>query len=127
MTMMVVGFVVSTAASALILELTHYNKEHFSFLESFVQHMRWGILPALVCGFVAYRMDTPVLETEPLGTFIMAAALRFLGWGSAAVIIMLYATDDMTIEEPNLRFTLVGTAFFVVGLLGASARFRTAR
>ena len=46
---------------------------------------------------------------------------------SVAVIIMLYATDDMTIEEPNLRFTLVGTAFFVVGLLGASARFKTSR
>ena len=57
----------------------------------------------------------------------MAAVLRFLGWGSVAVIIMLYATDDLTIEEPNLRFTLVGTSFFVVGLLGAAARFKTAR
>jgi hypothetical protein len=55
----------------------------------------------------------------------MAAALRFLGWGSVAVIIMLYATGDMTIQETNLRFTLVGTAFFVVGLLGAAARFKT--
>jgi hypothetical protein len=71
-------------------------------------------------------MDTPVSESETTGTLIMAAALRFLGWGSGAVIIMLYATDDITIEEPNLRFTLVGTAFFVVGLLGASARFKTA-
>jgi len=81
--------------------------------------MRWGILPASSCaGFVAYRMDTPVSESETLGKLIMATALRFLGWGSVAVIIMLYATDDMTIEEPNLRFTLVGTAFFVIGLLG---------
>jgi hypothetical protein len=40
---------------------------------------------------------------------------------------MLYATDDMTIQEANLRFTLVGTAFFVIGLLGASARFKMAR
>ena len=80
-----------------------------------------------MCCFVAYRMDTPVNESESLGKLIMAATLRFLGWGSVAVIIMLYATGDMTIEEPNLRFTLVGTAFFVVGLLGASARFKTAR
>jgi Na+-transporting NADH:ubiquinone oxidoreductase subunit NqrD len=57
----------------------------------------------------------------------MAAVLRFLGWGSVAVIIMLYATDDLTIQEPNLRFTLVGTAFFVVGFLAAAARFKTAR
>jgi hypothetical protein len=127
MAMMITGFIVSTTVSALILELTFYRRDYFNFLESFIQHMRWGILPALVCGFVAYRMDTPVSESEALGKLIVAAALRFLGWGSVAVIIMLYATDDMTIREPNLRFTLVGTAFFVVGLLGASARFKTAR
>ncbi|MDP1666268.1 MAG: hypothetical protein Q8L79_14240 [Methylobacter sp.] len=126
MAMMVTGFIVSTTVSALILELTYY-KENFNFLESFIQHMRWGILPALMCGFVAYRMDTPVSESETPGKLIMAAALRFLGWGSVAVIIMLYATGDMTDQETNLRFTLVGTAFFVVGLLGASARFKTAR
>jgi hypothetical protein len=127
MTMMIMGFIVSTTVSALILELTFYRRDYFSFLESFIQHMRWGILPALVCGFVAYRMDTPVSESEDPSKIMMAAVLRFLGWGSVAVIIMLYATDDLTIEEPNLRFTLVGTAFFVVGLLGATARFKTAR
>jgi hypothetical protein len=126
MAMMIMGFIVSTTASELILELTYY-KDSFKFLESFIQHMRWGILPALMCGFVAYRMDTPVCESEAPGSLILAAALRFLGWGSVSVIIMLYATGDMTIEETNLRFPLVGTAFFVVGLLGASARFKTAR
>ena len=127
MSMMVMGFIVSTTVSALILELTFYHRDNFSFLESFIQHTRWGILPALVCGFVAYRMDTPASESESPDKVIMAAVLRFLGWGSVAVIIMLYATDDFTIEEPNLRFTLVGTACFVVGLLAASARFKTAR
>jgi hypothetical protein len=126
MAMMIVGFIVSTTSSLLVLELTHYRREYFNFLDSFIQHMRWGILPALMCGFVAYRMDTPVSEAETLGKLIMLAVLRFLGWGLVAVIIMLYATDDMTIEEPNLRFTLVGTALFVVGLLGASACFKTA-
>jgi hypothetical protein len=126
MAMMIMGFIVSTTASELILELTYY-KDSFKFLESFIQHMRWGILPALMCGFVAYRMDTPVCDSEAPGSLILAAALRFLGWGSVSVIIMLYATGDMTIEETNLRFPLVGTAFFVVGLLGASARFKTAR
>jgi hypothetical protein len=125
MTMMITGFIVSTIVSVLVLELTFYRRDHFSFLESFLDHMRWGILPALMCGFVAYRLDTPVSESETLGKLIMAAALRFLGWGSVAVIIMLYATDDLTIQESNLRFTLVGTAFFVVGLLGATARFKT--
>ncbi|MGD0958471.1 MAG: hypothetical protein ABSB19_01555 [Methylomonas sp.] len=126
MAMMIMGFMVSTTVSALILELTFYRRD-FNFLESFVQHMRWGILPALVCGFVAYRMDTPASESEDLGKLVLSAVLRFLGWGSVAVIIMLYATDDLIIEETNLRFTLVGTAFFVVGLLGASARFKMAR
>jgi hypothetical protein len=127
MAMMITGFIVSTTASTLILELTFYQREYFNFLESFIQHMRWGILPALMCGFVAYRMDTPVSETEALGKLIMAASLHFLGWGSVAVIFMLYATDDLTIQETNLRFTLVGTAFFLVGLLGASALFKAAK
>ncbi|MGR8935052.1 MAG: hypothetical protein ACU837_11780 [Gammaproteobacteria bacterium] len=127
MAMMILGFIVSTTASTLVLELTFYRREHFNFLESFMEYARWGILPALVCGFVAYRMDTPASESEPLIKIMTSAALRFLAWGSVAVIIMLYATDDLTIEKSNLRFTLVGTAFFVIGLLGASARFKTAR
>lgn len=127
MVMMIAGFLVSTTVSALILELTYYDRTYFNFPESFVQHMRWGILPALICGFVAYRMDTPASESESLGRLITGAVLRFFAWGFVAVVIMLYATDDMTIEEPNLRFTIVGTSFFVVGLLGAAARFKTAR
>lgn len=127
MAMMIAGFIVSTTVSTLILELTFYRREHFNFLESFIQHMRWGILPALMCGFVAYRMDTAANEPEALSDLITSATLRFLGWGAIAVIIMLYATDDLTIQESNLRFTLVGTSFFVVGLLGACARFKTAR
>jgi len=126
MAMMIMGFIVSTTASALILELTYY-KDNFRFLDSFIQHMRWGILPALMCGFVAYRMDTPVNESEALGKIIMDAGLRFLGWGAIAVIIMLYATGDMSIQETHLRFNLVGTAFFLVGLLGAAARFKTVK
>jgi hypothetical protein len=125
MVMMITGFMVSTSVSTLILELTFYQRDYFNFLDSFIQHMRWGILPALVSGFVAYRMDTPVSESEALAKLIITALLRFLSWGSVAVIFMLYATDDLTIQEPNLRFTLVGTAFFVVGLLGAVARFKT--
>lgn len=127
MTMMIIGFVVSTTVSTLVLELTFYRREYFNFLESFLDHMRWGILPALICGFVAYRMDTPVSESETLGKCLVDATLRFIGWGAVAVIIMLYATDDLIIQESNLRFTLVGTAFFVIGLLGATARFKTAR
>jgi len=126
MAMMITGFIVSTMASTLILELTFYQRQYFSFLDSFIQHMRWGILPALVCGFVAYRMDTPANETEALGKLIVAGVLRFLAWGAVAVIFMLYATDNFTLQEPNLRFTLVGTAFFVVGLLGTVTRFKTA-
>lgn len=125
MVMMVAGFIVSTTVSALILELTYYDREYLNFPESFMQHTRWGILPALMCGFVAYRMDTPASESEPLSKVLAGAVLRFIGWGCTAVIIMLYATDDMTIEEPNLRFTIVGTAFFVVGFLGIAARFKT--
>ncbi|MGR9052697.1 MAG: hypothetical protein ACU84J_08615 [Gammaproteobacteria bacterium] len=124
MAVMIMGFVVSTTVSVLVLELTFYRREYFNFLESFVLHMRWGILPALLCGFVAFRMDVTKNEAETPGKLITAAVLRFLGWGSVAVVIMLYTTDDMTIQEPNLRFTLVGTAFFVAGLLGASARFK---
>ncbi|MGR9088019.1 MAG: hypothetical protein ACU841_13215 [Gammaproteobacteria bacterium] len=127
MSMMILGFLVSTAVSVLVLELTFYRRDTFDFLASFMQHARWGILPSLMCGFVAYQMDSPVSESETPAKLLTDAALRFLGWGSTAVVIMLYATDDLTIEEPNLRFTLVGTSFFTIGLLGAAARFKTAR
>lgn len=127
MAMMITGFIVSTSVSALILEITFYQRENFNFLESFIQHMRWGILPALMSGFVAYQMDTPVRESDALSNLITAAVLRFLGWGTVAVIIMLYATDDLTIQESDLRFTLVGTSFFVVGLLGSATCFNTSR
>jgi hypothetical protein len=40
---------------------------------------------------------------------------------------MLYATDDLPVEVLNLRFTLVGTALFMIGLLGAAAYFQTPR
>jgi hypothetical protein len=123
MAMMIMGFVVSTTASTLILELTYY-KSDFNFMESFLEHMRWGILPALMCGFVAYEMDKPESESEALSKQFIAAGLRFLGWGLLAIIIMLYATDDLTIQETNLRFTLVSTGFFVLGLLGASIHFK---
>ena len=123
--MMVIGFLVSTSASVLILELTYFRREDFSFLQGFVQHMRWGILPALVCGFVAYRMDTPASESEPLSSLLSGALLRFSAWAAIAMIIMLYATDDMTIGEPQLRFTIVGTTMLGVGFLGAVARFKT--
>ncbi len=126
MAMMFVGFVVSTSISTFILELTFYHRDDFNFLDSFIDHARWGILPALICGFVAYRMDSPVADTEALSKTVLSATLRFLAWGGIAVIFMLYATDDLAIEKLNLRFTLVGTAFFVSGLLGAAARFKTA-
>jgi hypothetical protein len=127
MAMLIMGFIVSTSASALIWELTFYRREHFSFLETFIQHMRWGILPALMCSFVAYRMDTPVNDAAAAGKLILAAVLRFLAWGSVAVIIMLYATDDLSTKDTDLRFTLVGTGFFVLGLLGAAASFKTVK
>ena len=126
MAMMIMGFIVSTSVSTLVLELTFYQRPQFDFLESFLDHARWGILPALLCGFIAYRMDSPSAESETKASVALFAALRFLAWGAVAVIIMLYATDDLTLEKSNLRFTLVGTAFFVIGLLGAAARFKTA-
>ncbi|MBS3963909.1 MAG: hypothetical protein KGZ80_05315 [Methylomonas sp.] len=122
LTMTLMGFLVSALASTLILEWTLYRRWDFDFIDSLVQHMRWGILPGLVSGFVAYRMDAP-FSGNP-SRQLLDAATTFTAWGTLAIIIMLYATDDMTIPEPNLRFTLVGTAFFTVGLLCASARFR---
>ncbi|QSB00637.1 hypothetical protein JWZ98_18545 [Methylomonas sp. EFPC1] len=126
MAIMFVCFLVSTTISTFILELTFYRRDDFNFLDSFLDHARWGIMPALICGFVAYRMDAPASEAEALSKTILSAVLGFLAWGGIAVIFMLYATDDLAIEKLNLRFTLVGTAFFVTGLLGAAARFKTA-
>ncbi len=125
--MMILGFIVSTSVSAMILELTVVDWNDFDFLYSFVQHMRWGILPALMCGFIAYQMDTPVDYSQSTRQIIKGKLIRFTGWGIVAIVIMLYATDPLTAEKPHLRFTIVGTTMFVVGFLGMMARFKTVK
>lgn len=125
MVMMLQGFIVSTTVSTLVMEWTFYHREHLDFLASFPQYMRWGILPALLSGFIAYRLDTPAKTSPSSFQLLLAGLLRFSGWGTIAVVIMLYATDDLAVEVSNLRFTLVGTAFFMVGLLAAVACFKT--
>ncbi|MCQ8127138.1 hypothetical protein [Methylomonas rivi] len=127
MAMMLLGGAVSTTTATVVLELTFYHRPQFEFLDSFIQHLRWGILPALISGYVAYRMDMPAAATETPVKQFLSGVLRFFGWGAVAVIFMLYATDDLPIDVSNLRFTLVGTAFFVVGLLAAFACFKTSR
>ena len=42
--------------------------------------MRWGILPALMAGFVAYQMDTPVSDDEPKRKMAARAVGRFSVW-----------------------------------------------
>lgn len=121
--MMAIGFLVSTAVSALILGLSA-DSENFNFLSSFVENMRWGLLPALMCGYVAYRMDTSVSDEEPKSIMVRDAVVRLLGWAVIAMVIMLYATDNLTVQEPNLRFTIVVATMFVVGFMGAVARFK---
>lgn len=125
MFMMILGFVVSTSASTLILEATAVGWGEFDFRTSFLENMRWGILPALLCGFVAYQMDSPQRAARATGKIIRDELLRFFGWGLVAMIVMLYATDNLTIEDPNLRFVIVGTTVIVVGFLGVAARFKT--
>lgn len=123
MLMMLVGFLVSTSVSALILGLS-LDDGNFDFFASFVDNMRWGILPALMCGYVAYRMDTSVDDSEPKSTMIMEAVTRLLSWAIVAMVVMLYATDNLNVEDPNLRFTIVVATMFVVGFMAAVARFK---
>ncbi len=118
------GFVLSTSMSALILGLSQ-EPEGFRFFAQFADSMRWGILPALMAGFVAYQMDTPVSDDEPKTVMAARALGRFLVWALIALVITLYATDELVLVESRLRFTIVVTTMFVVGALAAAARFKT--
>lgn len=120
----VTGFLVSTSVSGLILGLSQ-SPENFRFLVAFGDSMRWGILPALMAGFVAYQMDTLVADDEPKSRMLARAAGRFLAWGLVALVVTLYATDELGPVEPGLRFTIVVTTVFVVGALAGVARFKT--
>lgn len=120
----VIGFLVSTSMSALILGLSR-NPESFAFLNEFVDSMRWGILPALMAGFVAYQMDTLVGDDEPKTRMASRALGRFAVWAIIALMITLYATDELGPVDAPLRFTIVVTTMFVVGALAAVARFKT--
>ena len=125
--MLIVGFVVSTSMSALVLGLagTIDTSAGFDFLASFRFANRWGILPALLCGYAAYQMDTAVDDSESKFTMLAKAALRFAVWALLALIIMLYATDGLSGDATSLRFTVVVTTVFVAGALGAVTRFKT--
>lgn len=122
--MVVMGFLVSTSASALILGLSA-DSQNFDFGQSFTASMRWGILPAMICGFVAYQMDTFIADDEQKVEMIWSATTRFVIWAIIGMVIMLYATDDLRAIDPQLRFTVVMTTMFVVGNLATVARFKT--
>ena len=123
-TMMIIGFILSTSVSALVTGLGPSEAGQFHFGRSFLNSMPWGILPALMCGFVAFQMDRPVDETESLGHMWTAALLRLLIWAALGLVIMLYATSNISANEHGLRFVLVVTTAFVSGFLGAVARFK---
>ncbi|NNF51979.1 MAG: hypothetical protein HKN59_06045 [Gammaproteobacteria bacterium] len=120
----VAGFLVSTSVSALILGLSR-EPEAFTFFSAFADSMRWGILPALMAGFVAYQMDAQVSDEEPKSRMFLGALARFFVWAVIAVVIALYATDELGPVDAQLRFTIVVTTLFVAGALAAVARFKT--
>lgn len=122
--MIVMGFLVSTSASALILGLSA-DAAGFDFRESFAASMRWGILPAMLCGFIAYQMDSFTSDEEPKTEMLWRSCVRFVVWALIGMVIMLYATDDLRIIDPELRFTVVMTTMLIVGGLAAVARFKT--
>ncbi|MDH3646675.1 MAG: hypothetical protein OER80_07870 [Gammaproteobacteria bacterium] len=122
--MVVMGFLVSTSASALILGLSA-DAENFNFSESFSASMRWGILPAMLCGFIAYQMDSLVSDDEAKMEMLWRAVARFCVWALIGMVIMLYATDDLRTIDPELRFTVVMATTLLVGSLAAVTRFKT--
>jgi hypothetical protein len=123
-TMMLIGFLLSASVSALVTGLGPAEQGQFHFGRAFLNSMPWGILPALMCGFVAFQMDRPVDETESLGHMWGAALLRLLAWAALGLVIMLYATSNISAHQHGLRFVLVVTTAFVSGFLGAVTRFK---
>ncbi|MFK7885295.1 MAG: hypothetical protein AB8G16_00390 [Gammaproteobacteria bacterium] len=125
--MMLLGFVVSTTMSALVLGLAGTAGEGtgFDFFQSVRFSNRWGILPALLCGYAAFQMDTFVSDDESKSHMVLLALARFAAWAVIALIIMLYATDGLQAQAATLRFNVVVTTVFVVGAIGAVTRFKT--
>lgn len=120
-------FIVSTAVSALVFGLAAAENGEFSFAGSFIGSMRFGILPALMCGFVAFQMDNPAAEDEPKRRMYAMALVRLVAWAFVGLVVILYATDDLPLQQPGLRYTMVITTVFVSALLGAVARFKQVR
>ncbi len=123
--MSLAGFLFGTAFAGLVLGLDAANGGDFDFLRSFVDSMRWGLLPAMMCGYVAFEMDTFVSDDQPRREMVWRALLRFAAWAALGLVMMLYATDDLRGIDNALRFTAVVTTAFVVGFLGAVTRFKT--
>jgi len=90
-----------------------------------VQHaVPWGILPGLLCGYVAYQMDTPVPPRETQRQ-ILAAALQRFGLSVAVGVLVLGWAVMFTGTTPSQGFVIVVTGSLLVGVLGSMSRFRT--
>lgn len=121
--MTLVCFVISTSMSALVFGLSD-KETQFSFAASFVGSMRFGILPALMCGYVAYQMDNPTAGFAGWREELRYAGVRAGTWGAIGMVIMLYATDEMPLESEGLRVTMTITSAVVSAFLAGVARFR---
>ena len=121
--MTLICFVISTSMSALVFGLSD-KQTQFSFAASFVGSMRFGILPALMCGYVAYQMDNPTTSVLRWREELRFALARGVTWGVIALVIMVYASDDMPLESEALRVTITITSAVVSAFLAAAARFR---
>ena len=89
-----------------------------------MEHTRWGILPALMCGFVAYRMDTPVSESEAPGQAGYGRCVAFyrLGLGRR----YYHALCDRRHDYPGNKSALYPGrhSFFYARFVGGFGQFQ---
>jgi len=91
--------------------------------------IQWGFLPALMCGYVAFRMDSIVPPAEPARRMIMTALARFTLCGATGLVVLTWASLVTVLPNsdhlsPSQTFVIVASGTLLVGVLGALSRFR---
>jgi hypothetical protein len=120
----VLAFAIAALTLPTISGLARFDLGSAAYWSGVQREIPWCILPGLLCGYVAYQMDTPVRPRETAREILRAGLARFGVSATVGVLVLGWAVL-FTGVTPSQGFVIVVTGALLVGVLGAMSRFRT--
>jgi hypothetical protein len=118
------AFAIAALTLPTISGLARFDLGSLAYWSGVQREIPWCILPGLLCGYVAYQMDTPVRPRETRREILQAGLARFGVSVTVGVLVLGWAVL-FTGVSASQGFVIVVTGALLVGVLGAMSRFRT--